>query len=247
MKAFFRKHQRVISFVGATIVLVTFILREIVRDHLKDLADSLDQAQGVFSISGQLATTNERLRWLQDHADFALELKDTRRILKSGPTFDDEVSGINSTLEQDISAIRDLKATQDSLDRLLRKLPAGTAPAEIAEYKKQLEQLRQERDAMETSMQPCANVKQPAAECSQALVDDLSKKSDALDVSVFWMGLHLRQVSAAVLERAEVVLNCRETWFFWANVGSVLLFILGWSLGLLGTIYHMPGAKPPEG
>src|SRR5437588_1359433 len=147
--AFLKKHQRWISFIGASIVLGTFLLREVVRDHFKDLADSLDQVQGVFSIRGQFSTTNDRLKWLQNHADFELTLKDIHRMAKTGPTFEDIKSGVDSTLEQDISAIDDLQSTLDNLDRLLRKLPAEVAPTEAAEYKTQLAQLKQQRDKME--------------------------------------------------------------------------------------------------
>jgi ElaB/YqjD/DUF883 family membrane-anchored ribosome-binding protein len=243
---FLKKHQRWISFIGASIVLVTFLLREVVREHLKDLADSLDQAQSVFSIRGQLSTTNDRLKWLQNHADFELTLKDIHRMAKTGPTFEDIKSGVDSTLEQDISAIDDLKSTLDNLDRLLRKLPAEVAPPEVAEYKTQLAQLKQQRDEMETKMQTCENAHRPETTCSQAFVNDMEKESDALDVSLFWMGVHLRKVSASVLESAEGVLRQREGWYFWANVASVLFFFFGWSLGLIGTIYHVPGAKAEE-
>jgi hypothetical protein len=122
MPKFFRRHERLISFIGASIVLATFILREIVRDHLKDLADSLDQAQSVFSIRGQLDETNLRLRLLLSHAD------DQTRHIPGKPeenvsSFQDLRNGIDALLEHDISDVTDLQATQDNLVRLLRKLP----------------------------------------------------------------------------------------------------------------------------
>ena len=243
MTGFLGKHQRSISFLGASIVLVTFLLREVVRDHLKDLADSLDEARVVFSIRSQLSTANDRLKFLQNHADFELTLRDIHRMAKTGPTFDDMKSGVDSTLEQDISAIEDLQSALDSLDGLLRKLPTEVAPSEVREYETQLAQLKQQRDRMETEMGPCENAHKPETACSQEFVNEMDEQSDDLDVNLFWMGLHLRRVSTSVLERAEGVLRQRDRWYFWANVASVLFFFVGWLLGLIGTIYHVPDAK----
>jgi len=111
-------------------------------------------------------------------------------------------SGVDSTSKQDISAIEDLQSTLDSLDGLLRKLPADDLPDEVKEYKTQLAKLKRQRDRMETEMGSCENALKPETTCSQEFVNEMDKKSDDLDVNLFWVGLHLRRVSASVPERA---------------------------------------------
>jgi hypothetical protein len=46
----FRKYRRFLSVIGAGIVLITFVVNQVVRDHLKDLVDSTEKAQSIFSI-----------------------------------------------------------------------------------------------------------------------------------------------------------------------------------------------------
>jgi len=42
------RHSRLLIFVGALIVFVTFLVKESLRERLKDLVDSIDTAQSVF-------------------------------------------------------------------------------------------------------------------------------------------------------------------------------------------------------
>ena len=246
MIEFLRKHQRLVSFIGASIVLATFILREVVRDHLKDLADSLDQARSVFAIQGQLDSTNQRLRWLLNHQDFEVTLKQIRRISKSGPTFEDTKDGIDSLLEQDISVVADLQATQQNLNRLLEKLPSSVYPTDLQGNDDELKRLKDERDELEKKMQTCTSEKNPTQSCSLDFVNEMDKQSDALDVKLFWMGLKLRKASGNTLEEAEKELQRREAWYSYANFASVFLFIVGWSLGLVGSLYQVKGLTKQE-
>jgi hypothetical protein len=243
---FLKKHPRLVSFIGASIVLATFILREVVRDHLKDLANSLDQAQSVFAIQGQLDSTNQRLRWLLNHEDFEITLKQIRRIAKSGPTFEDTKDGIDSLLEQDISVVADLQATQQNLNRLLRKLPSNAYPTDLQGNDDELKRMKEERDGLETKMLACSNANDPTENCSLDFVNEIDKESDALDVKLFWMGRKLRKASGNTLEEAEKELQRREAWYSYANVASVFLFIIGWSLGLVGSLYQVKGLTKQE-
>jgi len=66
MRKLFERHQRLLAFIGASVVLLTFVLREVVRDHFKDLATSLEQAQDVFAMQRQLESIDKNLIWLMN-------------------------------------------------------------------------------------------------------------------------------------------------------------------------------------
>lgn len=73
VKLFFRRHARTLSFFGALIVFSTFIVREGIREHLKNLSDSINFAENIFLIRMDtnevpvfLAYENSRIGRLQD-------------------------------------------------------------------------------------------------------------------------------------------------------------------------------------
>jgi hypothetical protein len=53
MKRLFRKHRQLVTFAGAAIVFGTFIVNEIFRDRYKDLVGSVANAQNAFLIRNQ--------------------------------------------------------------------------------------------------------------------------------------------------------------------------------------------------
>jgi hypothetical protein len=53
--AFLRKHNRILTFVGALVVFLTFVIKEGLREHLKDLVEALGSAQNIFRIRNENA------------------------------------------------------------------------------------------------------------------------------------------------------------------------------------------------
>jgi hypothetical protein len=48
VRRFVRNHNRLLTFIGAFIVFTTFIVKEAVRDNLKEYTDSIKIAQNMF-------------------------------------------------------------------------------------------------------------------------------------------------------------------------------------------------------
>jgi hypothetical protein len=55
------RHSRLLIFVGALIVFVTFLVKEGLRERLKDLVDSIDTAQSVFVAERENQQMSQRL------------------------------------------------------------------------------------------------------------------------------------------------------------------------------------------
>jgi chromosome segregation ATPase len=245
MTAFLRQHQRVVTFIGASIVLATFILREVVRDHLKDLKDSLDQARNIYAIRAQLTTANKRVNHLQNH----LDQQDALRFLKEKKEdkantdqslFDEMNVTALSTIDQDIPEVEDLQFAQDNLNRFLGKLPSREYPEQLSEIAEQLPKLKEQRNKLELAMDVCENVRAPNDRCSLDFLETMDKKSDELDIKLMLMRIDLDKISIPVLEDAERELARRERWYKYANIASIFLFVGGWLLSLIGTLYHVP-------
>lgn len=218
-------------------MFATFISREVVREQLKDLADSLDQAENLFAIRGQLNSTNQRLRLLLSQEDSVEMDKFAKRV----PPFVRLKAGIDGRVERDISEVDDLESNQDNLYRLLRKFPPTPYLQKLRGYGEELTQLKTERDQMETTMTKCDNANVPDKRCSWDFMYGMDRKSDDLDNKLFWMGVNLRAISGPILDDAERVLARRESWYSYANAASIILFTIGWGLGLLGSLYEIKG------
>jgi len=227
-----------LAFIGASIVLLTFVLREVVRDHFKDLATSLQQAQDVFAMQRQLESIDKNLIWLINH--HSQQGAPVQTIAKTGPTFEDTTGSVNDLLEQDINAIDDLQAMQESLDRLLEKLPTSFYPPELKQYHADLAQWRAQRDQMESQIGQCDDIHEPNAICSDAFVKEMDQKSDQLDINLMLQRISLSKLSEPVLANAQKELKKREYWYAIANIGSVIFFTTGWLIGLIGAIYRVP-------
>jgi hypothetical protein len=61
LKAILRKHSQLVTFFGAFIVFATFMVREEIRESLKDLVSSVETAQTVFASRRDTSTIAEQL------------------------------------------------------------------------------------------------------------------------------------------------------------------------------------------
>jgi hypothetical protein len=50
LSSFIKRHNRLLSFIGALIVFVTFIVKDNLREHWKGTADAIDMAQYMYAI-----------------------------------------------------------------------------------------------------------------------------------------------------------------------------------------------------
>lgn len=60
--ALLRKHNRVVTLVGALIVFATFVFKEALRENFKDLADSVERAEDSYDIRNEMKVTSDSLR-----------------------------------------------------------------------------------------------------------------------------------------------------------------------------------------
>jgi hypothetical protein len=66
LKRLFRKHSRLLPYIGALIVFATFVVRDGLREHLKDEAASIRAANDVFAIREDNMETRLELRDLHN-------------------------------------------------------------------------------------------------------------------------------------------------------------------------------------
>ena len=95
IKDFVVRHHRTLTFVGALVVFVTVVVKDGLREQLKDLVSSISAAESVFAIRNDTSTTTMWLQRLQEQVDWVAEKNKLKGTSFSG----DMVEKLHSSLQ----------------------------------------------------------------------------------------------------------------------------------------------------
>jgi hypothetical protein len=244
IRIFVMNHSQLITFVGAFIVFATFMVREEVREGLKDLVASTESAQTVFATRRDISTIAGQLNTIGIiTADMAFS------VIK-GKTAADERTGAILAFRFRVFAIKDYAASQgaflDNISRLMAKLdPDATQAKHVAELRTRLLDLQKKCDEAAAHLNPWevdrktirTNGKQASKIGAEyAWVMPLIGRSGDLDPDI-------QKVADDVLKLAEAAKRQREREYRLVNWLSIGLFTVGWGLGLAAKTYRVDGAS----
>jgi hypothetical protein len=74
--SFLKKHSQLFSFVSVLIVLMTFVVREELRDYWRQMADSIDRAQYIYSLKSDTTASRQTLERLEERMNMADNLSE---------------------------------------------------------------------------------------------------------------------------------------------------------------------------
>jgi hypothetical protein len=242
---FFRKHSRLLTFFGALIVFVTFVVKEGVRERLKELVDSIDAAQSSFIIRGEVGEANAQLRDLANEVNKIYN--EAISIRENYPYVPDEGVDAEQLLGENARVVDNIKTLLDNISRLRERLPNQSAyDNQIEEIKKEMEASRKDSENVKTSI---AIDREPGI-LTGKLSSTLSNDTKTLLGKVKGEMTELRSKSATLasqfLQQAEQVRQQEERSYeiyTWASYG---LYFLGWGLGLVGRFFSVEGLTVGE-
>lgn len=231
-RGFLRRHNRLLSFVGVLIVFITFVVKEGLRERIKDLADSIGTAQNLFLLRNDGTVTARQVESLQAQ----LAQLEARQ--------DKEAPWVPSTmyLTTITSRAYGAKRCADSIATFVSALPKHAA------YDKRLKELDDEQQDLKVAVAVAVatDVTPLAAQLGIGAVptgDQAERRAEAerqinelntLSWKVFTDGQNLAD---DVLRDAEGVKKKREDYYAIYTWASFALYSLGWSLGLIGRLY----------
>ena len=145
LKELLTQHRRLVTFIGALIVFVTFVVKDGLREQLKDLVSSIDSAESVFAIRNDANTTAMWLQRLQEQVDWIAEKIKLKGTSYSG----DMVERTHSTLEIISEVHESIAVSLDNISNLIEKVPHQEENARKAkEIQDDLQHLRDEHDIL---------------------------------------------------------------------------------------------------
>jgi len=228
------RRRRALTIVGALIVFATFIVKEQIRDYLKDLRDSIAGADSLYTLERDIGTVE--IRMVQIDEEIAAVSARQKIAAAGSPTvlqYPREIKTATAMIRERDAA---LQADFDRLSGLAEKLVFG-------------------RDALRD---PLARMSDAVSKCHEATERKLRElesqdPKDAatlgfLQLDVGYLLIAEAPVLAAggaVLEQAKKEEEWLEAAYSWCNLISFLLYLLGWGLGLYGALSGMsaPGSE----
>jgi hypothetical protein len=233
---YLRRHNRILTFIGAFIVFATFVVKDGIREHLKDLTDSVAAAESVFLIRDENIETSRTLGNIQRQIAAITQTADNSPLYAAA--LDVEIVKLYMS---------NTEYFLDNIYRLISKLPDQKTPITFKnswlsgtqrknpwefwrDLQNQLTQLKQSDSNVRQLMRPDHVGEEKAARAADKLFGDSV---------VLW--IDTRAFGWLVLEEAVKMREKSEhSYEFFTNV-TYVLYVFGWGLALSGRLYKVAG------
>ncbi len=225
--------KRTLSIVGVGIVLATFVVKDAVREDLKDFVDDLDNASGVFAIRGDFNTIAFQLRVMEQKIDHVEQLT-------ASPTKDPfTLLAVN----QQAMIIREwLDAAEITIDNVAR-LSERLSSDRIAFYAQSLMTLRGQLQDARVAFRAAGVAAARAAsrgnpDGTPALQDrdEILRANTEVQDRTTALVTATANLSKVIREEAENLKSQKEHHYKVLTIVSYVLFGLGWALALIGRL-----------
>jgi hypothetical protein len=240
IRIWLRRHEAFLAAIGLLTVIATFVTKEVFRDNLKELADSVDRAQITYSLRVNIDSLRTEIRYLDSRIS-SLKLSssnapptDTTQMLEFADSFD---NCRRTVMENLIS----YEVWVDEARQLVEKLPYDKAAEE------QLRPLQQGSAAFEAQAKSLLQaIDKAISDQTLAVGAGLAPNPLPCDTLPFALRVqaHLPEASAfssRQLERAEEVKRNAERRYRLFSIVSYVLFGIGILLALIGRVYRIRG------
>ena len=221
LKQYVRRNERLLVILGGFVVLTTFIVKDLVRENLKDLKDSLTETEHFVRIRAQFITVRKQLKAIdqritvanppQPATEHAIELG--RRLFEEDAKLQDYKESIMEEMENVEELAAQLSLTKQDLGDLAK--------------------IREKADTV------IADPYLSKAGDPEYVVPEITRRADrARDVEE-----DLFENIRGVLETAGEQEAIRERRYRYVNIASYVLLSIGALMSLLGRICGIDGMK----
>jgi hypothetical protein len=237
-KVFIKDPKHWFPFIGAVVVFATFIVKEGVRDNLKDVVSSFENAQTTFTLRDQNVRMTTMMTEIRTHV---VALND--KSLPKMPVGVWRASQAYAGVEQTRETVELLGQSLETITPLAQKLPKDEErDTELVECMKLLAQTRDDYLKTETVLKDILTR-------AQSSKRDLTKEDEQRASSAAGAYIAVEQQAAVriaalesgVLSEAPKYREEQEHRYAWWNKASYYLYSLGWGLGLVGKVYGVEG------
>jgi hypothetical protein len=231
------KHQHWLTFAGAFIVFMTFIVKEGLRDHWERTAGAINAVQSAYAVRGDISELTQEIY------DIEAKLHDHEmdEAAKANKLFD--YNAAKYRLEEMYRRFAQVNGTSRQIGILVRILPENDANRKKAreideglktsrnnliwldsKLRKSTLGIENEEEWERKALEVTGEAEQDEEEALRALMNDSEK------------------LTTVVFDDAEAIRKRNEKYAAIAWWITAALFVIGWGLGLLGKVYRVPEA-----
>jgi hypothetical protein len=232
-----QRYSKLFTFLGASIVLLTFAVKEGWRESVKDLAETVDSAQNIYTLRADGLATASQLNGLTSEVEaIRAKVEDNQ--------FGMTLPGINRSMLLYSGQLHQLEASTDNLSRLNEKL-ATKEPFQprMTDIQSQIET---EQVAFREIGVATVRVAPKADERGTLPTEDaraISKQIFDFSAKLVLLDREIATLTSDILANAQSEYENREKSFRRATWLSYFLYGAGWLLGLFG---RLTGLNGPE-
>jgi hypothetical protein len=220
LKTFVRQHDRSLVIIAGFIVVGTFILKEIVREDLKDLKASLSEAESTFRTRGEFILLRKQVKNLAENV-FSMPHK--AGIAKEpAPTVMDEIVRLRDEGEA-------VSEEMDNISDIVEKLSLNS------EERKNYEERKGEAAKASHAWEEILKSEIVPEEKRKRAVKTLAEAQNVEE--------GLLNATPEVIEKAREQETRKELTYAIVTWSSFVLFLIGSVMGLIGRIYGIKGAE----
>jgi flagellin-like hook-associated protein FlgL len=234
------KLSRIMTFVGAGIVLATFVVKDIMREKLKDINDSLGSAEAFYLTQTYNIFIQDDIVYIKQEVDLALsalQINGKNQLEGSEQMLRTKAQAGNDHLNVVIEYVRTLAG-------LIEKLPQETSKSDEANrLLAQCTQLSTEMKSLQNRLPTLLSAINQNPKDPQAFAElaEFVKETEPIPVktqSIMDEAKKLTQsvVSDLARKKKESERNYERT-----NILSYILFAMGWITGLAGQLLGVGG------
>jgi hypothetical protein len=219
-----RRKKRLLTITGALIIFVTFMVKEAIRDYVRDLRDSLESAENIYTLEQQIGNV-EMYSTLSNEVTMVTSVKQTLAETPA-PSKAEYPTEITRTLmiihERDAA----LQGEGQRMARLVDRMPIS---------KTQLTDTMTKLTAMLSDLNKTVETKtkeikgKPQDGNTLALAQGNLAFLLVMEADIFLLG-------SVILEAARKEEEALETAYNRYTVASIFLFAIGWGVGLYGAL-----------
>jgi hypothetical protein len=237
LSAYLRAHRKDILVVfGALIVFIGFVVKDAVRDRLRDSVDSLEKAEMDYVNEGQHLAISSAL----DSAEHNKEADDLPKTSPAVRNRNDPVFRFDvRTAKEDLGLLdSELNLTENLINVLkpseLLDYKDSFDPGDLDDFRKQAKELRER----------WVNIRK-SVDFENMAIDKADDMASSLLVDLDELAGEVQNYSSDLLEEAQKIEAKRVRKYEIATYSSYGLFVVGWILALIGKLsgVDIPGGS----
>jgi len=223
-RKFVKKHERQFAVAGAVLAALSILVKEVVREDVRDYRDALSSAKSTFLMQSDFLDLHRELVGLATHAPgYGAPFLDTE--IGSNPDADSNLEALQVRI---IGFVEAFEAELDNVDALFRSMDVS------AENKKKLESLYNDAGEIEKSIEAAAKMQPASAQLSQ--FREVQREAEKKEREAFvWVG--------QILTEADKQGHLRDTKYDRVKHITYGLLIFAALTGFLGTILNVKELK----